>query len=101
VPETADVSLSGVFAGPFLKYEMRGSQTDELARSDDLGLFPELREMPLIASDEVIRVGGVGAFEKWQWFLMSCSNRNRSPRRIWRCGRESTPAYSSKIGRET
>jgi hypothetical protein len=43
---------------------MRGSQTDELARSDDLGLFPELREMPLIASDEVIRVGGVGAFEK-------------------------------------
>jgi hypothetical protein len=35
--------------GRLLDREMRGHQTDELARGDDLGIFPEAREMALVA----------------------------------------------------
>ena len=40
---------------------MRADDVDEFARGDDFGFLPELREMALVASDQVIRAGGVGA----------------------------------------
>ena len=36
----------------------------KLARRDDLCRLPELREMPQIPGDEVIRTRDVGAFEE-------------------------------------
>ena len=43
---------------------MGGRKADEFARSNDLGLFPECREMLLVAGNQVIRTGFVGAFQK-------------------------------------
>jgi hypothetical protein len=43
---------------------MRADDADEFARGDDFGFLPELWEMALIASDQVIGAGGVGAFEE-------------------------------------
>ena len=43
---------------------MRPNDADEFAGSNDFGFLPELWEMALIAGDQVVRAGGVGAFEK-------------------------------------
>jgi hypothetical protein len=44
--------------------EMGSHYAQELTRVDDLGLLPILREMPLIAGNEVVGAGGVGTFDK-------------------------------------
>jgi hypothetical protein len=44
---------------------MRRRDTDELAGCDDLGLLPELWEVPLISGDEVVGACGVGAFKEY------------------------------------
>ena len=44
--------------------KMRSDDTEKLARADDLGVLPELWEMALIAGDQVVRAGGIGAFEE-------------------------------------
>jgi len=43
---------------------MRPDDADEFAGSDDFGFLPELWEMALIASDQVVRPGGIGAFKE-------------------------------------
>ena len=43
---------------------MRADDADEFAGSDGFGFLPELWEMALIAGDQVVRAGGVGAFEE-------------------------------------
>ncbi len=43
---------------------MRPNDADKFAGADDFGLFPELWEMALIASDQIVRPSGVGAFEE-------------------------------------
>ena len=43
---------------------MRADDADEFARVDDFGFLPELWKMALIAGDQVIRAGSVGAFEE-------------------------------------
>ncbi len=43
---------------------MRRYDGDELAGCDDLGLFPEFWEMALVAGDQIVGAGGVGAFNK-------------------------------------
>jgi hypothetical protein len=47
-----------------LRNEMGSHQAHELTRVDDLGLLPELWEMPLIAGNEVVRARNVGAFDE-------------------------------------
>lgn len=44
--------------------EVRRGQADEFTSRDDLGLFPELRKMPAISRDQVIRTGSGGIFQK-------------------------------------
>jgi hypothetical protein len=44
--------------------QMRPVDADEFARSYDFGFLPELWEMALIAGDQVVRAGGIGAFEE-------------------------------------
>ena len=44
--------------------QMRPDDADEFAGSDDFGFLPELWEMALIAGDQVVRAGGIGAFEE-------------------------------------
>jgi len=43
---------------------MRGNDADELAGSDDHGFLPELWEMALVDGDEIVRAGGIRAFEE-------------------------------------
>ena len=43
---------------------MRADDADEFAGGDNCGFLPELWEMALIASNQVIDAGGVGAFEE-------------------------------------
>ena len=43
---------------------MRPDDADKFAGGDDFGFLPELWEMALIASDQVVRAGGIGAFEE-------------------------------------
>ena len=43
---------------------MRAGDADKFAGVDDFGSLPELWEMPLIAGDQVVRAGGVCAFEE-------------------------------------
>jgi len=43
---------------------MRPDDADEFAGSNDFGFLPELWEMALIAGDQVVRTGGVGAFKE-------------------------------------
>ncbi len=43
---------------------MRPDDTDKFAAADDFGFLPELWKMALIAGDQVVRAGGVGAFEE-------------------------------------
>jgi len=43
---------------------MRPDDADKFAGGDDFGFLPELWEMALIAGDQVVRAGGVGAFEE-------------------------------------
>ena len=43
-------------------------KADELARRNDLGIFPEARKMALVAGDQVVRAGGVGALEEFVVF---------------------------------
>ena len=43
---------------------MRADDADQFAGADDFGLLPELWEMVLIAGDQIVRAGGVGAFEE-------------------------------------
>jgi hypothetical protein len=43
---------------------MRPDDADEFAGSYDFGFLPELWEMALIAGDQVVRAGGIGAFEE-------------------------------------
>ena len=104
--------------GACSRRQMRCCEADELPRCDDFGLLPELRKMLLIAGNEVVSTGFVSAFQEYvvvrvaRHFqavgrhddmaavldeLYSCG---RTPLRILRCGRASTPAYSSKIGGE-
>ena len=44
---------------------MRSDDADEFAGSDDFGFLPELWKMALIAGDQVVRAGGIGAFEEY------------------------------------
>ena len=37
---------------------------DKFARGYDFGLLPELRKMPVVAGDQIIGAGRIGAFEK-------------------------------------
>jgi len=43
---------------------MRPDDADKFARVDDFGFLPELWEMALSAGDQVVRAGGVGAFQE-------------------------------------
>ncbi len=43
---------------------MRGDDIDELAGRDDLSFLPELGKMALVAGDEIVGTGGIGAFEE-------------------------------------
>lgn len=43
---------------------MRPDDADEFAGSYDFGFLPELWEMALIAGDQVVRAGGIRAFEE-------------------------------------
>ena len=43
---------------------MRPDDTDQFAGADDFGFLPEFWEMALIAGDQVVRAGGVGAFDE-------------------------------------
>ena len=43
---------------------MRTDDADKFAGVDDFGFLPELWEMALIAGDQVVRAGGVCAFEE-------------------------------------
>src|SRR5580700_3057046 len=43
---------------------MRGGKANKFPRRYDLGFLPESWEMPLIASNQVVRACGIGAFEK-------------------------------------
>ncbi len=43
---------------------MRPDDADKFAGVDDFSFLPELWEMALIASDQVVRAGGIGAFEE-------------------------------------
>ncbi len=43
---------------------MRPHDADKFAGADDFGFLPELWEMALIAGDQVVRTGGIGAFEE-------------------------------------
>ncbi len=42
---------------------MRPDDADKFAGADDFSFLPELWEMALIAGDQVVRTGGIGAFE--------------------------------------
>jgi hypothetical protein len=44
--------------------EMWSYDADEFAGSDYLSLFPESGKMPLVAGDQVVGAGGVGAFHE-------------------------------------
>ena len=43
---------------------MRADDADQFAGGDDFGFLPELWEMARIAGDQVVRAGGIGAFEE-------------------------------------
>ena len=43
---------------------MRGDDIDELAARDDFGFLPELGKMALVAGDEIVGAGSIGAFEE-------------------------------------
>ncbi len=43
---------------------MRPDDADEFPGRDDFGFLPELWEMALIAGDQVVRAGGICAFEE-------------------------------------
>ena len=43
---------------------MRGDQADKLSRCDDLGIFPESWEMPLVAGNQVVGARRVRALQK-------------------------------------
>lgn len=43
---------------------MGSDEVEKLARGDDLGLFPESREVPLVPCHQIVRTGGVGTFQK-------------------------------------
>jgi len=43
---------------------MRADDADEFVGGDDFGFLPELWEMALIAGNQVVRAGGVGAFQE-------------------------------------
>src|SRR5712671_2712449 len=43
---------------------MGPDDADKFAGADDFGFLPELWEMALIAGDQVVRAGGIGAFEE-------------------------------------
>jgi len=44
---------------------MRGHDVDELARRDNLGRLPELREMSLVAGHQIVRASRVGTFQEF------------------------------------
>src|SRR6267378_6903802 len=48
-----------------LRDEMRRYKANELAGRDDLGLLPKPRKMPRVSSHEIIRAGGISAFEEY------------------------------------
>jgi hypothetical protein len=41
-------------------YLVRRGYTDEFTRCNDLSLLPELRKMPAVSRDQVIRTGSIG-----------------------------------------
>jgi hypothetical protein len=43
---------------------MRSDDAHKFPGSDDFGFLPELWEVALIAGDQVVRAGGVGAFQE-------------------------------------
>lgn len=51
-------------SGGVLWNQVRRDNVDELARCDDFGLLPELREMPWIAGHEVVRASDIGALNE-------------------------------------
>jgi len=43
---------------------MRRSKSNEFSGRYDLGFLPESREMPLIACDQIVRTGSIGALKE-------------------------------------
>src|SRR6266478_1844496 len=98
---------------------MRRSKANEFSGRYDLGFLPESREMPLIACDQIVRTGSIGALkehvvvgvacdiqaagrdDRIAVVLMSCSNCCLRPLRIRSSGRPRTLLYSSRMGRDT
>ena len=44
--------------------QMRPDDADQFAGADDFGFLPELWKVALIAGDQVVRAGGVGALDR-------------------------------------
>src|SRR6185312_17380827 len=58
-PPAADRWDSGRTRRCSLNRQMRGDEADELSRCDDLGIFPEFWEVPLVAGNQVVGAGRV------------------------------------------
>jgi len=43
---------------------MGSDEVEKLTRADHFGLFPESREVPLVPCYQIVRAGGVGAFQE-------------------------------------
>ena len=64
VPGSSSYDPSG-WSYAQLQSQVRRHDAYELTGGDDLGFFPELREMPAISGDQVIGSSLVGAFQKY------------------------------------
>jgi hypothetical protein len=51
---------------------MRGYYAEELARGEDLGVFPELWKMPDVPGHKVVGAGSIGAFDKFVVLWIVC-----------------------------
>jgi len=52
---------------------MRRDKANEFPGCYDFGFLPELREMLLIARDQVVRPGGIGTFQKYVVIGVGCN----------------------------
>lgn len=58
--------------------QMGRDETDKFTRSYDLRLFPEYREMPLIAGDQIVRASGIGTFQENVVIRIACDFESSS-----------------------
>ncbi len=56
----------------FLSNQVRRGQVDKVARRNDLCALPERGKMLLVACDEVVGAGGIGAFDKHVVIRVAC-----------------------------